>query len=204
MVIYKPICCFKMASLVLLKKNKEDNPKIKNTTPTNWATEVLPLTDIWMTVRDNRAWVNNNSIVVSIYNESLGSQLVWEFSWWTLPLQATIWIADTPDYIATIMSWQYYNWNFFRIPTPTSWSWTYEIKVVAHAVDNEWNIGNPFFNFNTRHACSYYPWCVEPLELSWIYINWLVWSTIYPWIELNITWSTQIDIDTTWQTVNCW
>lgn len=184
--------------------NSPDNPKIKNELPTNWTIEILPLTDISMIIRDRRAWVNKNSINVKIYNETLWNQLIWEFSWLDLLLTTTSWIADTPDYKVDIKSWQYYNWLFFRLPVPIIWSWTYQIKVVWHAVDNEWNIWDPHFSFNTRHACVYYPWCSEALEISWVYINWYVWSLPYPDTEIYTTWSNQINIDTTWQLLNCW
>jgi len=184
--------------------NSPDNPKIKNEKPINWSIEVLPLSDISMVIWDRRAGVNKDSINVKIYNGTLWWQLIWSFSWLDLTLTTTSWDADTPDYRADIFSWQYYNGLFFKLPTPVIWSWTYSIRVVANAVDNEWNVWAPSFSFNTRHACVYYPWCSEPLTISWIFVNWYIWSLPYSDTELYITWWSQINIDTTGQLIDCW
>lgn len=151
--------------------NQPDNPKIKDLDPGNGSNNLLPLNDIIMTVYDNWAWVQEDSIIVRIYNDSNGGELIAEFSGSALNASGVTWIADWPDYAINIYSGTMYNDQRFTFPMPTTDAeWTYTIRVEVTATDYEGNVWTPSYTMNTRPACITYPGCLDALSIENIYV----------------------------------
>lgn len=129
-------------------------PRIWYLNPSTWAENVLPKTDIVIRISDNRAWVNPDSLQVSVYSWWCSGLLIWDFSGNNLYKQAISGFANTPDYFIKILSGSVYSWKEFILPTNEI-----EICLIVKAEDNEqnkliWPLNT--YSFTTRDQCWFY------------------------------------------------
>lgn len=160
-------------------------PRIWYQNPSTWAENVLPKTDIVIRISDNRAWVDPDSLQVSIYSWWCSGELIWDFSGSNLYKQAISGFANTPDYFIKILSGSIYSWEEFILPTNKT-----EICLIVKAEDNEqneliWPLNT--YSFTTRDQC----WFYDCSNMFQIYRNpnAITWQ-IYRLQNLYITWWT--------------
>lgn len=183
--------------------NKPTPPRISYMSPNTWDENVLPKTDIVLKLSDNRAWINPDSIEVSIYSGWCSGDIMWIFSWNSIHKQAVSWYANTPDYMIRISSWSVYDWKEFILPTDET-----KICVQVNVKDNEENTissSNNSYSFTTRNQCSFYDcenmfqiyrntnaitgqlYSLPKLYISWWKNPYLIWNTLYCGIAGDVT-----------------
>ena len=172
--------------------NNPINPRLSENSPANWATNILPHTDIQVRVSDDRAGIESGSLYVSIFSWWCGgTQLGHTFSWTELNLSGASWSGNTPDYIITIYS------GNISLPTPGV-----NICVIVSGQDNVWNqIINNSWNFWTRALCNTLEWCMDPLSLQFL---WNGYTATFSAPILYITWANTPYPNIQGNTLDCW
>jgi len=185
--------------------NQIVSPWITDLYPNNLETQILPVSDIKLAVRDDRAGINPSTITVTVKS---WSTILGIFSWSDLHLSWSTSDANTQDYYIHIYSWT----NWLEYPISTVLNTATQIDITVFVEDNNWN--NPRDNnqttnkydrykFYTRYSCQSYPGCSDALKL-FIYTPWWRTDTKYYNTNLYITWSLDASLDTWTNILDCW
>ncbi len=183
--------------------NPAISPRITNINPYNWQEQILPLTDIFLRIRDDRAWVNSGNIKITIKSWNL---LLWEFTWNKLNLNPISWDANYPDFNIHIKSWEKYQWQPLIFPIPTWLNIYNTITVQVETEDLKWNkIINPYntYSFKTRYSCQSYPWCWDPLSIYFPHNTWRI-HYLYTYNDLFVYSIDNVKVDSWNKTLFCW
>lgn len=183
--------------------NQAVPPRLTDLYPNNSANEILPLADIRLRIRDDRAGVDSGTIIVNIFS---GSNLIAAFSGTDLHLNPINWDALSQDYEIFIHSGTIRNGEPFNFPIPTD---LYQANTITIQIDTQDTENNqtisPYdrYSFETRYSCPSYPWCSDNPLMVYFSSGGTRTGAQYLHQELLVISDGSTTVDTWTQTLDC-
>jgi len=183
--------------------NPAIDPRLTDMDPFPGQTQVLPLSDIKLRVRDDWAGIDPDSLKLTVMH---GANILAIFSGNDLNLSMTWWDADNPDFFIKIASGSKRSGNMLLYPIPTTPYTSNTITIIVQVKDYKNNQpSNPYdrYDFETRYSCGSYPGCQDPLRVE-MFQYWEWNSEMFLYEDMYITWASPNIIDTGNNILYCW